>query len=116
MADVPLIVGVNWFILIFSVGAVLKKRFKHQRNLKSAVGALIIVLIDVLMEPVASHFNFRNWTDQTVPLQNYIVVYIISFLLLRMYNELKFRKSNPVAFTLLICEILFLIGINVTLA
>lgn len=116
LADVPLIVGINWLIQIFTVGAVFKKRFKHQRNLKSAIGAAIILLIDVLMNPVASHFNLRNWTDQTVPLQNYVVVYIISFLLLRMYYELKFRKSNPVAFTLLICEILFLIGINVTLA
>jgi putative membrane protein len=116
IADVPLIVGINWLILIFAVGSILKKRFKHQRNLKSIIGAIVIVLIDFLMEPVAQHFNFRTWENTMVPLQNYVAILIVSFVLFRIYHELEFRKSNPVALPLIVCEVLFLIGMNVTIA
>jgi putative membrane protein len=115
LADVPLIIGVNWFVLVFSIGAVLKKYFKHQRNFKSLLGAFILVLIDVLIEPVAVKYDYWSWVDSFVPLQNYVAWYIVSFILLRVYFELEFRKTNKVAATLLICQIVFFAVLNLTI-
>jgi len=114
LAQVPLLIGLNWVILIFSVGAVLKKYFKHLRNLKSLVGAVILVFIDFLLEPIAVRFDYWSWADSVVPLQNYVAWFFVCFILLRVYYELEFRKSNPVAMTLLISQILFFAGLNVT--
>ncbi|RKD20114.1 hypothetical protein BCY91_00365 [Pelobium manganitolerans] len=114
LAQVPLLIGVNWVILIFCVGAVLKKYFKHQRNIKSMLAALILVFIDFLIEPVAIKFDYWSWTDLFVPLQNYVAWYIVAFILMRVYYEIDFKKSNPVAMTLLISQVLFFIGLNVT--
>ena len=114
IADVPLLIGVNWLILVFCVGAVLKKYFKHQRNLKSLIGAFVLMIIDVLIEPVAIKFDYWSWQDQIVPLQNFVAWFIIAFLMLRAYYELDFRKSNKVAGVLLICQIVFFIVLNVT--
>lgn len=114
LAEVPLLIGVNWVILVFSVGAVLKKHFKHLRNLKSLIGAAILVFIDFLIEPVAVRFDYWSWMDSFVPLQNYVAWFFVCFVLLRVYYELEFRKSNPVALTLLISQVLFFIGLNVT--
>lgn len=114
LAQVPLLIGVNWVILIFSIGAVLKKYFKHQRNLKAIVGSFILVFIDFLIEPVAVRFDYWSWADSTIPLQNYVAWFFVCFVLLRVYYELDFRKSNPVALTLLVSQVLFFIGLNVT--
>lgn len=115
LAEVPLIIGINWFVLVFSIGAVLKKYFKHQRNLKSLIGAAVLVFIDFLIEPVAIKYDYWSWTDSFVPLQNYIAWFIVSFILLRIYFELEFRKTNKVAATLLICQILFFAILNLTI-
>lgn len=114
VADVPLLIGINWFIIVFCVGAVLKKYFKHQRNLKSIIGAFILVIIDVLIEPVAIKFDYWSWQDSIIPLQNFVAWYIVSFLFLRAYYEIDFRKTNKVAGTLLICQTLFFIVLNLT--
>lgn len=114
LAQVPLLIGVNWVILIFTVGAVLKKYLKHQRNLKSIIGAVILVFIDFLLEPVAVKFDYWSWLDSAIPLQNYVAWFFVCFVLLRVYYELEFRKSNPVALTLLISQTLFFLGLNVT--
>lgn len=114
LAQVPLLIGINWVILVFSVGAVLKKYLKHQRNLKSIIGAVVLVFIDFLIEPVAVKFDYWSWLDSAIPLQNYVAWFFVCFVLLRVYYELEFRKSNPVAFTLLVSQVLFFIGLNVT--
>lgn len=114
VAQVPLMIGVNWVILVFGVGAILKKHMKHLRNLKSLVGAAILVFIDFLIEPVAVKFDYWSWADSVIPLQNYVAWFFVCFILLRVYYELEFRKSNPVAFTLIVTQVLFFIGLNVT--
>lgn len=114
LAQVPLLIGVNWVILVFCVGAVLKKYFKHLRNLKSLVGAAVLVFIDFLIEPIAVRFDYWSWADSAIPLQNYVAWFFVCFILLRVYYELEFRKSNPVALTLLISQVLFFVGLNVT--
>ncbi|MFC5285157.1 carotenoid biosynthesis protein [Pedobacter alpinus] len=115
LANVPLLIGVNWVILVFAVGAVLKKYFKHMRTLKSAVAAVILVFIDFLIEPVAVKFDYWSWQDSLIPLQNFIGWFFVSFIFMRIYYELEFRKSNPVALTLVISQILFFIGLNLTM-
>ncbi len=114
LMNVPLLIGVNWVILVFSIGAVLKKYFKHQRLLKSIIGAAILVFIDFLIEPVAVQFDYWSWTNSVIPLQNYIAWFFICVILIRVYYQLEFRKSNRVALTLLVSQILFFIGLNVT--
>ncbi|HET8828186.1 MAG TPA: carotenoid biosynthesis protein [Pelobium sp.] len=114
VAQVPLLIGVNWVILVFSIGAVLKKYFKHQRNLKSIIGAVALVFIDFLIEPVAVKFDYWSWANSAIPLQNYVAWFFVCFILLRVYYQLEFRKSNPVALTLLVSQVLFFIGLNVT--
>jgi putative membrane protein len=114
LANVPLLIGVNWFIIVFCVGAVLKKYLKHQRTLKAAIGAVILIALDFLIEPVAVRFDYWSWENSEIPLRNFIAWFFVSFVLLRIYYELEFRKSNPVALTLLICQFLFFLGLNLT--
>lgn len=104
--DVPLMIGINWLLLIYCVGSSLSTLSKPI-YIKVLLGALIMMLLDVLVEPVAIRLNMWSWTTATPPLQNYIAWFIVSAFLLTLFNVLKFRKDNPIALWLLILQIGF---------
>lgn len=92
--DVPLIIGVNWAVLVFSAAAILNK-LQINHWLKAALGATIMVAYDFLLEPVAMRFDFWDWQGGTIPLQNYLAWWITAFLMslgvLRYVSNLKNR-------------------------
>jgi putative membrane protein len=50
--DVPLIIGINWFLLIYSAGTICEK-LPYNKYIKSLIGAVLLVMLDVILEPVA---------------------------------------------------------------
>ena len=66
---VPLIIGVNWAILVLSTGA-LATHFIRSVPLRIVVATVGMVLMDALIEPLAPRFNFwvfeagmPNWVN-----------------------------------------------------
>jgi len=108
----PLLIGVNWLILIYCTG-VLLEYFKLKNSIIfSLIGALILLGIDFLIEPVAIRFNYWSWSGGQIPLQNYIGWYIFSFLLFFVFKGLDFNKNNKAAIVLLFAQIGFFLGLN----
>lgn len=69
VAGVPLLIGLNWLILVYAVGNMLAPLFKSTL-LKSLVGAALITALDIVMEPVAIHLGFWHWENAHIPIQN----------------------------------------------
>ncbi len=109
--DIPLVIGVNWLILIFCTGILLDEWYQNPW-LKAAIGATLIVAIDFLIEPVAIRLDFWDWTYHQIPLQNYIAWYVVAFGLLCLFFNLSFPKHNRIAVLLLICQALFFAAHN----
>lgn len=109
--DIPLVIGVNWLILIFCTGILLHEWYQNPW-LKATIGATLIVAIDFLIEPVAIRLDFWDWTYHQIPLQNYIAWYIVAFGLLCLFYNLSFPKHNRIAVLLLICQALFFAAHN----
>ncbi len=109
--DIPLVIGVNWLILIFCTGILLHEWYQNPW-LKAAIGATLIVAIDFLIEPVAIRLDFWDWTYHQIPLQNYIAWYVVAFGLLCLFFNLSFPKHNRIAVLLLICQALFFAAHN----
>jgi len=122
--NVPLLIGVNWFIIIYCSGIctqilLLKVINKVAAGSKEPAillramsvivdGATLAVLFDWLMEPVAVKLGFWTWLgDGTIPLYNYICWFIISMLLLTIFHLCKFNKENKFAVNLLLIQSLF---------
>ncbi len=122
--NVPLLIGVNWFIIIYCSGIctqilLLKVINKVAAGSKEPPillramsvivdGATLAVLFDWLMEPVAVKLGFWTWLgDGTIPLYNYICWFIISILLLTIFHLCKFNKENKFAVNLLLIQSLF---------
>lgn len=110
--NTPLMIGVNWFLLVYGVGAALQY-LKHQNKyISTAIGASILVILDSLIEPIAIKFDYWQWLDNKVPLQNYVAWWLLSYVFVLIFNRLHFNKQNFVAVILLIVQFLFFILLN----
>jgi putative membrane protein len=106
---VPLIIGLNWLMLVYSTG-VICERFFSNIFVKSLCGALLMVILDYFIEPVAQHYFFWDWDSRFPPVTNYIGWFLVSFLLLLLFNKLRFNKQNPLAITLYMVQLVFFIS------
>lgn len=115
---VPLVLGANWLILVYGA-VVLMARYLPLKGIKttwiraviqSGIGAALLVLLDILIEPVAIHFDFWHWQSEIVPLQNYIAWFVIAFVLVYLGCVSTFTKSNPMALLILVLQGCFFVG------
>lgn len=130
--DTPLILGVNWFIVIYCSGMSvysLKSRLMGRTSSSAARieikfkaipiilgGALLASFYDWLMEPVAVKLGYWRWNgDGSIPVSNYICWFLISALLLFIFHVAKFEKLNKFAVNLMLIQLVFFLLLRVTL-
>jgi bisanhydrobacterioruberin hydratase len=109
--DIPIIMGLNWFNLIFSIGVGLDK-LKNNIIIKSTFAALVMTTLDFLIEPVAIQSDFWSWKNDIIPVQNYLAWFASSFFLFILFYKLNFSKKNKIALTFIIIQFLFFLILN----
>ena len=122
--NTPVLIGVNWFIIIYccgiSIHTLLMKAInriaadtgKAPTALKALSviidGATLAVFFDWLMEPVAVKLGYWVWNgDGSIPMFNYICWFVVSLLLLTVFHLAKFNKQNKFAVNLLLIQLMF---------
>jgi len=122
--NVPLLIGINWFIIIYcsgiSIQTLLVKAInriaadtgKTPMALKAISvivdGATLAVFFDWLMEPVAVKLGYWTWKgDGSIPFFNYICWLVVSAVLLTLFHFAKFDKQNKFAVNLLLIQLMF---------
>lgn len=110
--NIPLMIGVNWFITIYSIATVFTGRVSATRFVFAC--AMTAVFLDWLMEPVAIHYDFWSWQGGQVPLSNYIGWFVVSAILFTLFNRLNVAKPNRFALPFLIIESVFFLVLNAT--
>lgn len=96
LADVPLMIGLNWALLVLCTGMI-AQRTKFHFVIKAIIAASLMVLIDFPMEPFAIKYDLWDWAQHPVPLQNYIAWFLIAFVLLLGFDKSIHFKENKVA-------------------
>ncbi|MDQ3047861.1 MAG: carotenoid biosynthesis protein [Bacteroidota bacterium] len=110
--DVPLVMGLNWLMLTFSVGVICNK-LRTGKLVKCICGALLLVILDFFIEPVAIESGFWSWKEGSVPAQNYIAWYAASIPLLLVFYSLKFNKDNEFAKALYLVQLVFFVLLSI---
>lgn len=108
---VPLTMALNWVMLVYCCSAV----FHQSHPLKAAaLGATIMLSLDIIIEPVAIKYAFWFWDELgfyppllVAPIGNYIAWWFLGFAFIYLYNMVAKPSANPVAFTLLACQYIF---------
>lgn len=112
IANVPLIIGINWLMLVYATAAVVNLFFeKWHFILKAIFSTLLMVGLDFFIEPVAMKYDFWNWANNVIPIENYIAWFVISFCLLSITHRLTVIK-NKTAIVLFAVQSLFFIILN----
>ncbi len=114
LAGVPLIIGVNWFVLIYATWSV-AGTLTVRPVLRILLAAVMMVLFDVIMEPVAVELDMWKWKGEGIPLENYGAWFGISVVFASLIQLSRIRVSNPVAGYLLLYMVLFFGLLNFSL-
>ena len=104
VGGVPLLIGLNWLMLVYAVGNMLAP-LPSSSTLKSVLGAALLVVLDGLMEPVAWQVGFWAWDSTQVPWQNYATWYLLAGALLQLFYATHTPPHNPfgvVVYTILL--------------
>lgn len=107
LSGVPLIIGCNWFMLIYSTGVLIQRSRLKSFILRALVGALLLVLLDVLIEPVAVYFDYWHWTNSFVPFKNYVSWFGVSLLMLLAFESFQVKPQSIVAIVFLFTQFAF---------
>ena len=104
--EVPLIIGVNWVLLVVSSFAV-SSYFVSNSIFKIVLASTIMVLLDVMIEPVAIRLDFWHWQAGDIPTQNYLMWFVVALFMnwVLSFNRLKFNVK--LGFGLLVSQVLF---------
>ncbi|MDX5348303.1 MAG: carotenoid biosynthesis protein [Hymenobacteraceae bacterium] len=108
--QVPVLISLNWLMLVYSTGHI-SHLFELPPVLRAAVGAGLMVLLDVFLEPVAMRYDFWNWSSGYIPVSNFIGWFGVAFLLQLCFQYLKFFKQNPLAPFVYLLQFFFFIGL-----
>ena len=110
--DVPLMIGVNWFILAF--GALGTARFITRKFwLQWILASALMVLLDFFIEPVAIRLDFWSWEGGVVPPRNYLMWFITSLVVQIAIWLAGPKVDRKIAAIILAVQALFFISLNI---
>ncbi|MFD1257935.1 carotenoid biosynthesis protein [Mucilaginibacter terrae] len=107
--DIPLMIGVNWFMLIYGTGVLMVRSRLKSMPARVISGAALLVLLDLLIEPVAINFDYWHWAESVVPLKNYLGWFALSALFLYVFELFKFKQQSIVAPILIMLQFAFFV-------
>ena len=103
---VPLIIGVNWVLLVVSSFAV-SSYFMSNSILKVLLSSIFMVLLDLMIEPVATRLDFWHWQAEVIPLQNYLMWFLVALLMNWILTFNRFNFNVKLGFGLLFSQVVF---------
>lgn len=110
--DVPLIIGLNWSLVILGSLAFVKT-FSNNIFITSLLTSVIALIFDFVMEPVAIRYDYWTWKDNIIPLQNYVAWFVLAFISSAIFDLLKIKINSKISIHYVIAQIVFFIIINI---
>jgi putative membrane protein len=108
---VPILIGINWIILTFITGSMSSCIIKN-KHIAALTGAILMILLDLIIEPIAPLLGFWIFDLPTVPLQNYIGWFVIGLTTQYIYHFNIERKEHLFSINLLIVNAVFFTFLN----
>jgi len=109
---VPILIGINWIILTFITGSISSYIFKKNLKFSILTGAIFMILLDLIIEPVAPLLGFWIFDLPSVPLQNYVGWFLIGLATQFIYQKFVVNKEIPFSANLLLANIVFFFFLN----
>src|SRR5690606_7418804 len=108
--DVPLLIGLNWLMLVYATGHLANLTRLHWFG-KALLGALLMVLLDFFLEPVAVAFDFWNWQGGIIPWSNFAGWLVVALLLHIYFQRAPIYKENRLAPYVYLVQVIFFVSL-----
>lgn len=120
VSGVPLLIGLNWFIVVYASGMLAmtlrghlsrwlpaKAAYTKWFGLSAAFdGAIIATLFDIVMEPAAVKMGFWHWQNNEIPYLNYLTWFGLSLLVLSVTVP-EPKQKHPFSINLFLIQLCF---------
>ena len=103
LLNTPLIIGINWLILVYITASVTWK-LKIPGVLKIITASAIMLVYDIILEQLAPVLDMWHWENFRVPLQNYLAWFILALIFHSAIKFLGIQIRNKLALIMLICQ------------
>jgi bisanhydrobacterioruberin hydratase len=103
----PLIMGVNWVITVFCCYGIISYIGVKNLYLRAAAGSILMVLLDLLIEPVCELMGFWEWQGGHAPVQNFVSWMVLGFMFQWLLLKSKIVVNNQMSLLLYILQMLF---------
>lgn len=111
LAGTPLMIGINWLVLALAIGAVVQG-LKLSRVLKTILASAAMSLTDVLIEPMAIEYGLWTWMHPEVPLQNYLMWFLVSLPVFWFYFQPSITGKNRMAPWIWGLQVIFFLAVT----
>lgn len=93
-------------IMVITSSAVVH-RFELNKHLEAIIAAILMVLFDYILEPVAMKLDYWHWKNGVIPTYNFICWFGVSYLLQLIYQRMKLAEVNKVPESLFLMMFIF---------
>ena len=104
--NVPLIIGINWVILSLAARGVIQKIFKLP-TLKIIIASLLMVALDILLEPLAPKLGYWSFDLMVAPPSNYRGWFLLSILIQSILEFVNLRLHFKTSLHIFAIQFLF---------
>ena len=108
---VPLLIGLNWALLVFITSSIIPKSLNKSKLAKAIVGALLMLVLDYFMEFTAPVLDFWEFTPINPPLSNYISWFIAAFAMHLFLQFKQVRAEKLLSTHLYAAQLIFFISL-----
>lgn len=106
LADVPLIVPLNWAMIQLSAYGFLSALFPR-RHVRALFASLLVLMLDLLMEPVGVKLSYWAWESGRIPFQNYMAWFGVSLIFTQILALMKIHARSVIFKVYIILQFLF---------
>jgi len=110
----PVIIGLNWLLLVYTTASVAAKTAKTA-SVRIVLAAMMMVLYDLILEPVAPQIDMWYWQQDLIPFQNYAAWFVIALFFHYIMYVFGIRTDNRLAPVILVCQSMFFLSIGILL-
>ena len=108
--NTPLIIGLNWLLLVYMTASV-SEILHPSSTVKTFAGAGMMLVYDLILEQVAPVLDMWYWNGGIVPIKNYLTWLLLSLVFHAAVQKSNSVKYNRIAPCILVCQVVFFIAL-----
>jgi len=110
LLDVPVIIGLNWVILVIGGAIFVRDVLKVECPFIGAFFAgLVTTYVDLFIEPIAIRFDYWTWQTYMPGWRNYFAWWLITALFTLVFYALKIKPKSRIIIHYVLIQLVFFI-------